>query len=127
MSRENRGDALGGGSDCITVARLPEDIRQRLAVSGKEVLLSRQTLEKQKKHPEITQEHYERFLQRLLDEGERIYDRERHVVVIQSASPPYVAVLKATRAGDEVYLQSLRRSDEKNIAALRARKGVGGG
>ena len=117
---------LGGtGHRHIIIARVPTDIKARLGATTDHVLLSRYTADKQRKHPEITARHY-RKLQRLLDHGERVYDTRHHVTIIQHRSKPYVAVLKATQSGHEVYLQSFRRSDAKNVASLKKR-GAGGG
>lgn len=113
----------GGGSAPMVVAEVPSDIQSRLGTSAVAVYLSRYTVEKQRKHPEITAQHYGR-LQELLDGGERIYDKDNHVAVVHIGDEPYVAVLKATRDRREVYLQSFRRTDQKNIKALR-KKGSG--
>jgi hypothetical protein len=106
------------------VAKTPLCILTKLGVSSNNVLLSRYTADKQKKHPEITAESF-RWMQDLLDTGERLYDKSHHATVIQHRERPYVAVLKATKNGVEVYLQSFRRSDEKNIASLRKRSAGG--
>lgn len=108
----------------IIVAMLPADIRSALSANTSTVLLSRYTADKQKKHPEITAESF-RWLQELLDAGERIYDKKNHVTVIQLRDQPYLAVLKATKNSEEVYLQSFRRSDAKNIASLKKRNAGG--
>lgn len=109
----------------IAVAKVPSDIQSALGASASHVLLSRYTADKQKKHPEITAESF-RFLQELLDTGERLYDKKHHATVIQHREQPYVAVLKTTKSGEEVYLQSFRRTDAKNIASLRKRSAGGG-
>lgn len=108
----------------IIVARLPADIRSFLCADTDNILLSRYTADKQKKHPEIIDESF-RWLQELLDTGERIYDKKHHATVIQHREQPYIAVLKATKNGEEVYLQSFRRSDAKNIASLKKRSADG--
>lgn len=105
----------------IPVAVLPADIREQLGADTDRVLLSRYTADKQRKHPEITADSYV-WLQDLLDQGERLSDKPFHVIVIQRRGEWFVAVLKATKAGDEVYLQSFRRSDAKDIAKLRGEK-----
>ena len=114
----------GSMSNPINVARVPADIRTFLGTSTDIILLSRYTADKQKKHPEITADSFF-WLQELLDSGERLYDKKHHATVIQHREQPYVAVLKATKNGEEVYLQSFRRSDTKNIASLRKRNAGG--
>lgn len=101
----------------LSVAQLPADIALQLDARTFEVLLSRQTALKQATHPEITPESYA-LLNDLLKEGERVYDRARHVIVIWRKDQPYVAVLKVTANGQYVFLQSFRRSDQKNIESL---------
>lgn len=110
----------GDAANPIPVAVVPTDIRQRLGASSEIVLLSRYTADKQRKHPEITAESFG-WLQELLDGGERLYDQKHHATVIQHREEPYLAVLKATSDGSEVYLQSFRRTDAKNIASLKKR------
>lgn len=105
----------------IPIAVLPSDIRENLGANTDRVLLSRYTANKQRKHPEITAESYA-WIQDLIDHGERIIGRLLHVVVIQHRDQWFVAVLKATQARNEVYLQSFRRSDAKDIAKLRGEK-----
>lgn len=114
----------GGMFNPINVARIPADIRVFLGASTEHILLSRYTADKQKKHPEITVASFG-WLQELLDSGERLYDKKHHATVIQHREQPYVAVLKATKSGEEVYLQSFRRTDAKNIASLRKRNAGG--
>lgn len=106
----------------IPIAVLPSDIRENRANTDR-VLLSRYTANKQRKHPEITAESYA-WIQELIDHGERIIGRLLHIVVIQHRDQWFVAVLKATQARNEVYLQSFRRSDAKDIAKLRGEKEV---
>lgn len=100
------------------------DIKTTLAVSTDWVLLSRYTANKQQKHPEITANSFS-WLQDMLDHGDRLYDKRHHSTIIYYRENPYIAVLKATTDGSELYLQSFRRSDAKNIASLRKRVGCG--
>ena len=108
----------------IVVATLPADIAERLDILARDVLLSRYTADKQKKHPEITAESFS-WLQDLLNYGERLYDKKNHATVIFRKDKPYLVVLKATKNRLEVYLQSFRRSDDKNIESLKKRAGGG--
>lgn len=116
----------GHGKEPICVAILPEDIQKNLGALGDSVLLSRYTADKQQKHPEIAVESYV-WLQELLDGGERLYDKTHHATVILHRGKPYIAVLKVTNDMKEVYLQSFRRTDEKNIKLLRNRMESAGG
>lgn len=112
----------GHGDNPIAVARVPADIRTTIESTADAVLLSRYTADKQAKHPEITADSF-CWLQELLDSGERLYDKKHHATVIYHRDQPFVAVLKATANGCEVYLQSFRRTDAKNIASMRKKAG----
>lgn len=111
----------GESSDPLRIALAPRDIQAQIGATDSAIYLSRQTAVKQLKHPEITAQSYV-WLQELLDNGERVYDRARHAIVIYLSGEPYVAVLKATADGMAIFLQSFRRTDAKNIEALRKRK-----
>ncbi|MFM9967630.1 MAG: hypothetical protein ACKVQK_04395 [Burkholderiales bacterium] len=115
----------GDGGPDIVVAQVPADIKNRLQAETDDVLFSSYTAQKQRRHPEITAQSFS-WLQEMLDTGERLYDKKHHATVIHHREKPYVAVLKATSSGDKVYLQSFRRTDEKNISSLR-KKSAGDG
>lgn len=113
----------GNGNEPIPIAIAPKDISATLGVNAGAVFLSRYTADKQKKHPEITARHYAGLLQKVLNSGERLYDRKHHATVIYSENDPHVAVLKATQDKKWIFLQSFRRTDQKNINSLRKRVG----
>lgn len=115
----------GNGVEPIILSKVPEDIKQSLGATSEFVLMSRYTADKQKKHPEITEASYASLLQEVLDRGERLYDRQRHATIIYTSEKPYLAVLKVTADGKWIFLQSFRRTDDKNIGALKKR--IGGG
>ena len=108
----------GNGLESIVVAAVPVDICTALGADSRSVLLSRYTVDKQVKHPEVTPEKYLE-LQLLLDAGERIYDKKNHVIVVYSMSALWMAVLKVTNDKQLVFLQSFRRTDQKNLQAIR--------
>lgn len=111
----------GDGNEPIAIAFVPKDIQDILSAQAELVLLSRYTVEKQQRHhPEITPEKY-LWIQDLIDKGDRLRGKEKHIVVLQHRESPYVAVFKATNDGMEVFLQSFRRTDAKDIANLRRR------
>ncbi len=117
----------GHGEEPLRIAALPEDIRAQLGALSDAVMMSRYTADKQRKHPEITAESYS-WLQELLDNGERLYDKEHHVTTILHRGQLYMAVVKVTKDKGGVFLQSFRRTDEKNVASLKKRvEGAGGG
>jgi len=110
----------GSVSGVHPVAVLDPHLQKKLGSKVRTVLLSQETVVKQRRHPEIGAHDY-RMLQSLLDHGEIRSDRKRHFLAMRQNGSWHVAVVKSTTSGHEVYLQSLRRSDDKNIAALRAR------
>ena len=119
---EIRGFLESSAKNPLDIATLPADIAIRLGAKSDTVLLSRYTADKQRKHPEVMPESYAE-LQSLLDNGERIYDKANHVIVVALKSTPWLAVLKVTNDFEWVFLQSLRRTDESNLKSLRKRIG----
>ena len=107
-------------ASALSIATLPSDIKARLGVRTDEVLLSHYTLNKQQKHPEIEFSDYG-WLQSLLDNGERYADRAFHIIVFQYRGEWYEAVLKANKAGDEVYLQSFHRTNRGRVEKIKKR------
>ena len=106
-------------SGIIVVACLPADIQRHLGAKTTRVFLSSETRNSHKKH-RWTSEAFAR-LQAILDQGEVREDRERHVIVAHHDSVWWCAVIKVTADRKEVYLQSLRRSNDDQIANMRAR------
>ncbi|CBS91091.1 hypothetical protein [Azospirillum lipoferum] len=106
-------------SGIIVVARLPADIQKHLGAKTTRVFLSSETRDSHKKHG-WTPEAFAR-LQEILDQGEVREDRERHVVVARHDLVWWCAVVKVTVDRRGVYLQSLRRSNNDQIANMRAR------
>ncbi|CAO3459012.1 hypothetical protein [Azospirillum largimobile] len=106
-------------SGIIVVARLPADIQRHLGAKTTRVFLSSETRDSHKKH-RWTPEAFAR-LQEILDQSEVREDRERHVIVAHHDAVWWCAVVKVTVDRKEVYLQSLRRSNNDQIANMRAR------
>lgn len=102
----------------FAVGVLPQELMPLVGAQRQTVLLSQQTAAKQLKHPEATAAEYRR-LQRMLDDGEVIRDGAQHLVFILVDGEPWYAVVKATRDGREVYLQSYRRTDRRNWDKVR--------
>lgn len=106
-------------SGIVVVALLPADIQRHLGAKTTRVFLSSETRDSHKKH-RWTAEAFAR-LQSILDQGEVREDRERHVIVAHHDSAWWCAVIKVTVGRREVYLQSLRRSNNDQIANIRMR------
>jgi len=105
------------------VAVLPPDLQTALRTTARVVMLSQHTAPKQKKHPEINAAMYA-WIQGILTDGEIHMDGDRHVVAAKVIGQWYVAVIKTTADRQELYLQSFRRSDAKNIARIRQRSAL---
>ena len=103
------------------IALVPTDIARLLNSQGEFVLLSQQTAIKQyREHPDITPEDYRR-VQNMIDFGEVWSDRDLHIGLIQEQGKWFYSVIKTTKTGKSIYLQSLRRTNESNISVIRGR------
>lgn len=106
------------------IAAASEEIRRLLGAEAKFVLLSRATAVKQfREHPDITPEDYAR-VQDMLDQGELLRDRSLHLGIIQEQEKWFYAVIKTTKTGKAIFLQSLRRSNPVDIDVIRARSEI---
>ena len=92
------------------------------------VRLSPDTLAKQQSHhPELSTQEYA-YVQDALDRGERIQDGGTSLIYILDDDAGYVTVVKATRSGKAVFLQSFRRLSrdqakrDAEVRRLRAKK-----
>lgn len=58
----------------------------------------------------------------LLSSGEILTDRAKHFVTIASGGEkPWMAVIKVTASGKGAWLQSMRRTNDADIARIRGR------
>ncbi len=93
------------------VAMLEPALTERLGARTSLIDVSSATIEKQRgRHPELTPEDYARLVD-LLEKGKAIAQSETHLAFVEPASDlPWVAVLKRTLDGREVFLVSLYKS-----------------
>ena len=98
------------------VAVLREELRKAISAQTQTVLLSDETLASHKKsHPEITLEDYQK-LPIILDEAEIVTkEDDKYLVFIKLGGRYYHAVVKTTRDFMELYLLSLRYTNEEDI------------
>jgi hypothetical protein len=102
------------------VAIASDYIAEILSAASKMVLLSQATiLSHSGVHPEVTPERYT-FLQTLIDRGEVVRDRARHVIVYGQDNDWWVAILKGTIKG-EIFLQSYHRSNPDHVRRIKKR------
>ena len=103
------------------IASVPDEVATLLDASARELLLSAETAKKQfKEHPEIGASDY-LLVQEMLDRGEIIKDRALHIGIVHRRDGWYYAVIKVTKTGKAVYLQSLRKTNINDIQRIRAR------
>ncbi len=104
------------------LAVLPAEDAGLIGARSQVARLSPQTAGKQAvNHPELTADDYA-TAQEAVDAGERIQDGVRSLVYVLDAPDGVVVVVKATREGEELYVQSLRRlsrDEEKKDRTLR--------
>lgn len=110
----------GGRAGSVPVAELPAELALGIGAEVVTIRMSRDTAEKQRRHPEVSAADYGR-LSAMAAAATVVRDRDRHLVLIDEQEKPWVAVVKATADGGEIYLQSLRRSNARNVAAIRRR------
>lgn len=106
----------------LPVAMMAADQAQALHATTHTVMLSGETLAKQEAHhPELTAEDYV-WVQLAIDAGQRIASGPARAVYLLERDG-WVAVVKATRTGEGLYLTSFRRvsSDEGRRSAEIAR------
>lgn len=88
------------------------------------VRLSEETMEKQRRrHPELDVTHY-RLLPDLIERGEVIRDTPQTVIILERRGRLWKAVVKATRTGKALFLQTLHQITEEEVAGLRARGAI---
>lgn len=103
------------------MAVMPSDIKEYLSASGDAVFLSKTSAQKQyREHPEISLGDYRR-IQDMLDKGEVLRDRDLHLGIIQDQGSWYYAVIKSTKTGKAVYLQSFRKTNLVDMDLIRER------
>lgn len=95
------------------IAKLPPEDAKAIGARTATVLLSQETMQKQKKeHPELTPEEYA-YTQAAIDAGVRVQDSGHSLLYVLeeagSGAGGYVTVVKATRTGKAAFLTSFRR------------------
>jgi hypothetical protein len=91
------------------VAILRAELREAIGAKAQTVVMSDVTAAKQKlHHPEIRAEEY-RHVQKVVDYGDSFQEADNTLVFMLDEPDGFVAVVKAAKAGEELYLQSYRR------------------
>ena len=87
------------------------------------VLSAETALKQYTKHPEIGMDDYA-IVQATLERCELRKDRDLHIGIVHEAQGWYYAVLKTTKTGKVVFLQSLRKTTLSEIERMRARSSI---
>lgn len=92
-----------------------------LGTTERKVLMSYETAAKQSKHA-LHPADYD-FLTKMMVQGKMLRRKPYHIdfILEDEDGKPWHAVLKATRAGDAIYLASLRRSHQSDVRRLHRR------
>lgn len=93
----------------FVIAALDEDLQRRLGAQQKAVLLSDETLAKQKKHhPELALDEY-RLIPEIVRKGRVIREKDARLYFFQRQGHLYMATVKATEDKAENYLVTFFR------------------
>lgn len=110
------------------VGVLPAQYVAAMAIKTDVVRLSAETMKKQaRRHPDLTVEHYGR-IQEALEKGEAVFEDDKNAIFLLNEPGGVVAIVKATRTGNAVFLTSLRRLSgeaarkDREVMRLRANK-----
>ncbi len=107
----------------VPVATAPPHLAGPLQVAvGTEIRLSADTIRSHEKHRHATADFYATAPELLVERGELIERPDgRHVLIGEIDGDLYAAAVKVVRRaeGDEIYLVSLRRTNDKQLARLR--------
>lgn len=105
----------------LPLAVLPGVATRVLGSKSHTVRLSQWTAVKQlNRHADVSVDDYRR-VQRMLDEGQLFADGNSIVAYFQDGSRWWSAVVKATDAGDELYLVTYHRVAERQLERARRR------
>ena len=107
----------------FVIAALDEDLQRRLGAQQKAVLLSDETLVKQKvSHPDLTVEEYQ-LLPEIFHKGRVIRENEHNIHFYAIRGRLYKAVVKITQKRHESYLATFHRARKKQVES-ETRKGL---
>ena len=101
----------------VELGELREDIPAAIGAETGRVVLSPETLRKQlREHPELTAADYA-LIPRILASPDAVYnDKGQHAVLLRWEGKLWRLVVKATRSGRAVFVQSFRRGNRRDAA-----------
>ncbi|MBN2740043.1 MAG: hypothetical protein JXR35_03980 [Rhodobacteraceae bacterium] len=111
-----------GAPGIATVAAVPSQLSQHLDASTNLVAISRDTADKQlRRHPEVLTNDYAKLADLML-EGKVLLQDKRNLVFLSHDELPWIAVIKRTIKGDELFLTTFyRASSSRYVRRLIAR------
>ncbi|GAB4257126.1 MAG: hypothetical protein Kow0065_06260 [Methylomicrobium sp.] len=105
------------------VMTVPTEIAQALGANTRQVVLSPDTLVKNRQHhPDLTDSDYAKLDQIGENPTIAVKDGNRTVVLVKQDSEIYWTAIKATQTGKALFLTSFRKSQESDVKRL-LRKG----
>ena len=112
-----------GAPGVVPVAALSSDISERLGAQTTIVGISRETVDKQlQNHPEILAEDYSELADVLVS-GKVVTQAETHLAFVGRTDLPWIAIIKRTRDGNELFLQSFYRAGSGRYVERLLRRG----
>lgn len=113
-----------GAPGSVPIAALDASLSTRLGSKTSLVSISDATVEKQQdRHPELKAEDYERLVD-LLQAGKVVTQGDTHLAFVEKVVDlPWIAVLKRTRDGREMFLVSMYRSASARYVARLLERG----
>jgi len=114
-----------GAPGIATVAAVPNSVSQHLDASTNLVAISHDTASKQlRRHPEVLANDYAKLADLML-EGKVLLQDKRNLIFLSREELPWIAVIKRTVKGDEMFLTTFHRaSSSRYVRQLIARATV---
>lgn len=102
------------------VLMLADDAAQTIKAENRVALLSKESLEKNlDHHPELTLEEYRHLPAIGADPNLIVQTREKTVVLVRRKGKWYMAAVKATGDGKELYVTSFRKTNDSDISQIK--------
>lgn len=107
----------------VPVAALPREMSARLGSETTIVGISRETVDKQlRNHPEVLAEDYAELADVLVS-GKVVTQGETHLAFVGRGDLPWIAIIKRTRDGKELFLQSFYQAGSGRYVERLLRRG----
>ncbi len=111
----------------FSLGELPEQLQKALGSDTREVMLSADDVAKQRGetgrsagHPELEDKHYGLLPLLVRDPTVSLVNRDQRVLLLRRSGGVWMAVVKTTRAADENYLISFRRTNAAELLRMLA-------